>query len=130
MKDFQFFGFQNNLFLSQPKLGIWTLNLNGTFRMHNHMIWSKSIKSNIYKKAVDLLGIKRYSIYICWGEDTAINFIIFNIASSFKYIYKYGYIHIMQRESITYTHDKNLFNPTKTQNYNLIEVSSSIKTLL
>lgn len=107
MKDFHFFGFQNNLFLSQPQLGIWTLNLNGKFRMHNHMIWSKSIKSTIYKKAVNLLGIKRYSIYLCWGEDTAINFIIFNIASSFKYIYKYGYMHIMQRESITYTHDIN-----------------------
>ena len=84
MKDFQFFGFKNNLFLSQPELGTWTISLNGKFQIHNNMIWSICINSNIYKKAVNLLGIQRYSKYVCWAEDTSINFIIFNIAENFK----------------------------------------------
>ena len=107
MKNFHFFNFQNNLFLTQPKLGIWTLTLNGKYRMHNHMIWSKSIKTNIYIKAVNILGIQRYSKYVCWAEDTSINFIIFNIAMSFKYVYKFGYIHIVKRTSATFTQNNN-----------------------
>ena len=107
MKDFHFFGFPNNLYLKQPELGIWTLSLNGEFKLHNHMIWSKSIKTKIYKKAVNLLGIQRYSKYLCWAEDTSINFIIFNIAESFKYIYKFGYIHIRKRISATFTQNIN-----------------------
>ena len=107
MKDFHFFNFNNNLFLSQPDLGKWTLTLNGKYRMHNHMIWSKSIKTDIYKKAVNILGIERYSKYVCWAEDTSINFVIFNIASSFRYIYKLGYMHIVRKSTATFTQSKN-----------------------
>ena len=82
MKDFHFFNIKNNLFLSQPDLGIWTLTLNGKYRMHNNMIWSKAIKTDIYKKVVNMLGINRYSKYVCWAEDTSINFIIFNHLTS------------------------------------------------
>ena len=107
MMDFHFFNFSNNLSLSQPELGLWTLTLNGKYKMHNHMIWSKSIKTSIYKQAVNALGIQRYSKYVCWAEDTSINFIIFNIASSFKYIYKFGYIHIVKKSTATFTQNKN-----------------------
>ena len=107
MKDFQFFGFKNNLFLSQPELGTWTISLNGKFQIHNNMIWSICINSNIYKKAVNLLGIQRYSKYVCWAEDTSINFIIFNIAENFKYVYKFGYIHIVKRISASFIQNKN-----------------------
>ena len=107
MNDLHFFGFKNNLFLSQPELGTWTITLNGKFKIHNNMIWSICINTNIYKKAVNLLGIQRYSKYLCWAEDTSINFIIFNIAKSFKYVYKFGYIHIVKRISASYTQNKN-----------------------
>ena len=107
MKDFHFFGFKNNLSLSQPDLGIWTITLNGKFKIHNNMIWSKGIKTFIYRKAVNLLGIQRYSKYLCWAEDTNINFIIFNIAERFKYVYKFGYIHIIKTISATYTQNIN-----------------------
>ena len=107
MKDYFFYGFRNNLYLSQPKLGSWTLNINGKFRIHDNEIWSKSIKTNIYKKAVNMLGIQRYSKYVCWAEDTNINFIIFNIAQSFKYIHKFGYIHILKATSATFTQNFN-----------------------
>lgn len=103
MKDYRFYGFKNNLFLSQPQIGIFPISFNGSFSIHDNEIWSKIIKSIIYKKAVNLLGIQRYSKYVCWAEDTNINFIIFNIATSFMYSHKYGYIHIKRRTSASYT---------------------------
>ena len=107
VKDYEFYGFKENLYLYQPKLGIWTITLNGKFRIHNNLIWSKSIKSNIYKKAINLLGIQKYSEYVCWAEDTSISFIIFNIAKSFKYIYKYGYIQRKRKSSASFTQNIN-----------------------
>ena len=107
LKDYQFYGFKDNLYLYQPKLGIWTITLNGKFKIHNNLIWSKSIKSNIYKKAINLLGIQKYSEYVCWAEDTSISFIIFNIAKSFKYIYKYGYIQRKRKSSASFTQNIN-----------------------
>ena len=107
MKDYRFYGFQNNLFLSQPELGIWTISLNGSFYIHDNEIWLKYIKTNIYKQAVNILGIKRYSKYVCWAEDTNINFIIFNIAQSFKYVHKIGYIHMRKNSSASFKQNIN-----------------------
>ena len=107
MKNYRFYGFKNNLFLSQPQLGIFPISFNGSFYIHDNEIWSKIIKSIVYKKAVNLLGIQRYSKYVCWAEDTNINFIIFNIASTFQYCHKYGYIHIYRKESASYTQNIN-----------------------
>ena len=107
IKDYQFYNFENNLFISQPSLGIWTITLNGKFYVHNNLIWGKCIKSSIYKKAIKLLGIQRYSKYVCWAEDTSISFIIFNIAQSYKFIYKFGYIQIKRSTSASYSQNIN-----------------------
>ena len=107
MKNYKFFGFKNNLILSQPKLGIWTLKLKNKFKIHDNEIWSKIIRANIYKNAVDKLGIQRYSKNICWAEDTSVNFIIFNLAKSFKYVHKFGYFHLERKSSASYSLDIN-----------------------
>ena len=107
MKDYRFFGFKDNLYLSQPELGNFPISFKGRFFVHDNEIWSKIIKSIMYKKAVNLLGIQRYSKYICWAEDTSINFIIFNIANSFKYCHKFGYIHIYLRTSASFMQNIN-----------------------
>jgi len=107
MKDYRFFGLKNNLSLSQPELGIWTISLDGKFLIHDNEIWLKCIKSKIYKKAVHIFGIQRYSKYICWAEDTIINFIIFNIAESCKYVHKIGYIHLIRKLSATFQQTNN-----------------------
>ena len=85
---------KNNLILYQPKLGIYTIYKNGKYRQNDINIWTKCIKAYIYKKAVNSLGILRYSSFMSWAEDTSIIFIIFNYAQSFKFINKYGIIHI------------------------------------
>ena len=107
MKDYSSYRFQNNLVLSQPQLGIWTTQINGKFKIHNNEIWLKCIKSIIYKTAVNMLGVKRYSKYVCWAEDTNINFIIFNIAKSFKFVNKIGYVHVKRKISASYTQNIN-----------------------
>ena len=66
------------------------------------MIWDKSIKTSIYQKAVNLIGEKRYSNYLIWAEDTCINFIIFNLAESFKYIHKYGILHFKSTKTASF----------------------------
>ena len=71
------------------------------------MIWDKCIKTHIYKKSVNLLGIRKFSKFLSWAEDTSINFIIFNLAKSFKYVYKYGFIHFLGKYTASNTQSIN-----------------------
>ena len=88
MNDSPFSDHPNNLILFQPKLSKYPINKK---KLYNDIhIWAKSIKKAVYKKAVNLLGKKRYSVYMSWAEDTSMIFIIFNIAKSFKFVDKYG----------------------------------------
>ena len=93
MKNIFTYQYPDELYLEQPKLGMWMIKFNGKFFVHNNMIWDKCIKAQIYKKAVNNLGIQRFSKFLSWAEDTCINFIIFNCANNFKYINKYGIAH-------------------------------------
>ena len=111
MKNIYTIQYPEELYLEQPELGIWMIKFKGKFLVHNNMIWDKCIKSSIYKKAVDLLGIQRYSNFLSWAEDTCINFIIFNLAKNFKYVYKYGILHFKSNytASLTQSVDTKLF---------------------
>jgi glycosyltransferase involved in cell wall biosynthesis len=94
MKDLYYYSFPNNLVVYQPELSTWILSLNGKFSPHDVTLWGKIIKSKVYIKAINLLGVRRYSKFISWAEDTSMNFIIFNIAETYKFIYKYGILHL------------------------------------
>ena len=98
---------KNNLIFHQPELGIYPISRNGKMRCNDFNIWAKCIKTYIYKKAVNSLGILRYSIFMSWHEDTSIVFIIFNIAQSFKFIHKYGIIHILSKSTASYKQSEN-----------------------
>ena len=87
----------NNLILHQPELGIFPISRNNKLASNDHWIWAKCIRSKIYKKSINLLGKKRYSIYNCWTEDISIIFIIFNLAQSYIFLNIYGIFHIMSR---------------------------------
>ena len=103
MKNLYTFQYPEELSLEQPELGNWMIQFNGKFLVHNNMIWDKCIKTSIYKKAINHLGIQRYSNYLSWAEDTSINFIIFNLAKSFKYVYKYGIAHFKGKSTASET---------------------------
>ena len=79
-----------NITIYQPQLSTWLINIHGQFIPHDVTIWAKCIKAKIYKDAALMLGIKRYSFFVSWGEDAIANYVIFNIAQSFRFVHKYG----------------------------------------
>ena len=102
MKDLYTYIYPNGYYIYQPELSRWMVTFEGKFLVHNNMIWGKCIRTNIYQKAVNLLTINRYSKYLVWAEDTSINFIIFNLAKSFKYIHKYGILHFKSTKTASF----------------------------
>ena len=99
-----FFNFKkNNLILYQPKLGMHPVKKNGMYAANDYTIWGKCIKTKIYQKAVNALGKERYSMFLSWGEDSSIVFVIFNIAQSYIFIAKYGILHIKNNSTATKT---------------------------
>ena len=87
-----------NFTIYKPNLGLFGISKDGKFKISEVHIWSKCIKNHIYKKAVNLLG-KRYSYLVNWAEDTAMVFLLFNIAESYRYITKYGIFRYNRKNS-------------------------------
>ena len=111
MKNIFTYLYPEEFYLEQPELRTWMIKFKGIYLVHNNMIWDKCIKSLIYKKALNIMGYNRYSYYLSWAEDTSILFIIFNLAKSFKYIYKYGILHFKGNitSSLTQSIDTKIF---------------------
>ena len=87
----------DNIVLYQPELGNFPMqkgNRYGDYKLISVYLWSKCIKTKVYKKALNAFGEERYSRYMLRDEDLLVNYIIFNVAKSFKFIGKYGIIHI------------------------------------
>ena len=93
----------NNLILHQPELGAFSITKNNKFVLNDIHIWGKCINKEIYIKAINELGKDRYSYFISWAEDTAMIFILFNIASSYKFISKYGIFHLVSENTSSFT---------------------------
>ena len=85
----------NNLILHQPELGIFPISRKNELASNDYWIWAKCIRAKVYKRSINLLGKKRYSIYNCWTEDISIIFIIFNLAQSYIFLNIYGIFHII-----------------------------------
>ena len=107
MKNLFSIQFSDEFYLKQPDLGMWIIKYKEKFLVHNNMIWDKCINRSIYQKAVNLMGIQKYSQYVSWAEDTSINFIIFKLAKSFKYTNKYGLVHFKGRNTASSTQSIN-----------------------
>ena len=103
IEEYYFNSHPNNLTLHQPELGIFPIFRNNTFGMNDYLIWAKCIKTNLYQKSVNTLGKKKYSIYNCWTEDISIIFIIFNLATSFIFLNKYGVFHLNSKKTASFT---------------------------
>ena len=90
-----------NLVLFQPELGNFPLKEgNSTDAMFNDVyLWSKCIKSILYREAISKLGQKRIRSYVLIFEDIYINYVLFNIANSFKFVSRYGLFRIKREES-------------------------------
>jgi len=109
--DDVFHDHKDNLILYQPELGIHSLTKNKKFCPNDIHIWGKSIKTEIYKMAINSLGKNKYSYFIVWAEDTSMVFILYNLAQSYKFISKYGVFHLMSEitSSFTQPNDNKMF---------------------
>ena len=103
INDLRNYKYKNNLIVLQPELSTWLISINGKFSPHDVTLWGKIIKSRIYINAINLLGKNRYSTYMSWAEDTSMNYVIFNVANSFKFINKYGIFHLISPLTASYT---------------------------
>ena len=86
-----------NRVMFQPDLGIYIYNAKDKIDdldINDFLIHGKFIKTKIYQKALNKLGMERYSRFIISGEDDISCNIVFNTAQSAKIIAKYGYLYI------------------------------------
>ena len=93
-----------NRVMFQPDLGIYIYNAKDKIDdldINDFLIHGKFIKTKIYQKALNKLGMERYSRFMITGEDDIQCNIIFNTAQSAKIIAKYGYLYINNNESFT-----------------------------
>ncbi len=101
MFDDPFITKKNDKIVFQPDLKYLSLTNNDCH------IWGKSIKNEIYKNAISLLGYKRSNTYLCNAEDDVIVLMIFNVAKSFRFIPFYGLFHLISKKTAAYTLPKN-----------------------
>ena len=97
-----FFTQKSNLVLFQPELGDYILfpgDQYDKYKINIVYFWSKCIKGEIYKKALNKFGKEKYSRYMTTHEDLVGTFIVLNTANSYKYVGKYGIYNILRAGS-------------------------------
>ena len=96
--------YKANLVLFQPELGYYPIIPNDKsfykIKFIEVYIFSRCIRTKIYKKALNKLGEERYSRYMLLDEDPIANYILFNTARSMKYISKFGYLYVERSDSV------------------------------
>ena len=86
---------KHNLKIYQPELSCYTLKGKG----NDLNIWGKLYSTSVYKSSVNVLGKERISQPLMWDEDISMLITIMNLASSYKYIRKYGLFHKVSANS-------------------------------
>lgn len=122
---------EDNIIIKNPNLSsfIYEKKNDEIIRLIDANIWGKCIKTEIYKRALNNIGEKVYTQYIITNEDRIINFAIFRVANSFKFIKKYGILHfqntsIVKKLWIKNTSFNELFNIEHI--YNLTKNSNDV----
>ena len=119
----------------QPQLFDLLYKKNNTqiIRLIDGYIWGKCIKKTTYKNALDKLGKDIYTQYLNFGEDRIVNFVLFHVAKSFKYINEYGIIYYYNELSVYNSYNKELIVHDELINlmsiYNFTKNSTLLKIL-
>lgn len=126
----------NTHILKQPDLFNFLYQKNNTkiIRLIDGYIWGKCIKKDIYLKTLNTLGEKIYNQYINFGEDRIVNFILFKVANSFKFIDEIGIIYTYNPLSILHSYNKESITHDELINimniYNYTKNTKDIKIVL
>ena len=93
---------KSNLTITQPRLSsfIYRKRNKKIDKLIDGYLWGKCIKSEIYRKALDTLGEKMFKQKIYYGDDRLVNFVLFKVANSFKFIKEYGIVYYNTPHSI------------------------------
>ena len=118
---------ENNMTLTQPKLFkfLYKVNRNRIVKLVDGYIWAKFIKKNIYIRTLKIVGIKIYRQYINYGDDRIINFVLFRISRSFKFIEEYGILYVYNSFSICHSYKKQFI--AREELINLINIINFTK---
>ena len=84
---------ENNLTIYQPELSCYVISTDGEPKENEIYIWDKLLRTSVYQSAINLLGEKEYSKPLTWNEDIIMNFMISNVATSYRFLRKYCYFH-------------------------------------
>ena len=82
----KFRSFTRNEILRQPELGDYAIK--------RFVLWAQCIKSELYKKAINSYGEKRYSKYVTFFEDAIINYINNQFAEKAELFLQFGILHM------------------------------------
>ena len=69
------------------------INIDRYYCLIDAYLWGKIIKATLYKRALQEIGEEIYTKRVCVSEDRIVDFALFRVANSFKYIEKFGIIH-------------------------------------
>ena len=86
-----------NLVLYQPELSTFPIQPGDSIDKYNLIscyLWAKCIKTTIYKKALNSIGEEKYSRFMIAWEDKITMVFLFNTANSYKFVGKYGILHL------------------------------------
>ena len=99
---------ENNVTIKQPELSNFIYKkYNNTFRLIDGYLWGKCIKTEVYRKALDILGENIYNQKIYYGDDRIVNFILFRVSNTFKFINEYGIVYYNTANSILNSYKNN-----------------------
>lgn len=102
MHDAYFQNHKNGLYLRQPELTYFPFTKNNKFRPNDYHVWGRFVKSDLYKKSINNLGIsaigedRRIQLLI-WSEDSSMSLVLFSLADTYKYIKVYGIFHYLSK---------------------------------
>lgn len=85
---------KNNLIVKAPNLKNFIYKkVKNHYLLIDGYLWGKSIKTFIYKKALNIIGEQIYTKNVCYCDDRIVNFFLFKVANSFKFVNLYGIIY-------------------------------------
>ena len=73
---------------------------------NNYLLWGLLIKSDIYKKAIYNLWPVIMNYQLIFHEDYSISFMIVILSKRYKYLNKFGLIHLIHEESASNNYQK------------------------
>ena len=102
IQNIPYANYKLNLVLFQPELSSFPIRpRNSTYRykLITCHLWAKCIKTSIYKKGLNKIGKEKYSRFMIAWEDMIAMVFLFNTANSYKFVGKYGILHIKRNGS-------------------------------